>query len=284
MTCLFCSIDKLDSFSKQTDRSGQDRHIYSCKNCGVLITSNRTVKEKIVNHLQGDVYKQKKYDRNDFIKDVNKDYFVLQELKTHFTLMTGNALDVGAHIGGFCYNLRGLGFETYGLDIYNDAVKFGVKNGERIYLGDFPNDIPEELLNKKYTIISFMESFYYLVDPKRSLLKVMELLDKGGYLLIQSINGLSNYYSNKNESYFIRYGDYVQFIPNMKTFEYWLKEVGLDIVWATSLPSFKINQIIKYSGPYNKLIKKIGLGINKIFSRNVSVDIADKIIILAQKK
>lgn len=195
----------------------------------------------------------------------------------------GKALDIGAFIGRFCSTLDSAGFEAYGLEPQENAAHFAKEKGLRVFYGAFTENIPDELLKIKFGLISMMESIYYIVDLRKGLLKVNEMLKEGGFFLIQCHQGKSHYYNtSKGNSFFKRYGDYIQGIPTYDSVKYCLNNTGFTLVQVEALPIDFVK--ILYKGVrFKRLFSPAGTALNKIYVLTSDIQTADKLIILAKK-
>ena len=156
-----------------------------------------------------------------------------------------------------------MGFESYGLEPAESYVQYAREKGLRVFAGSFPERIPEELLQKRFRIVSMIEMMYYLCDLKKSLLKVRDMLEANGLFLVQCHQGHSRCYS-LNLSYFRRYGDHVQGIPTLHSLMHCLTKTGF------------------------KPVKLFGFNIDE--NNNISIPksyeetaVADRLLVLAEK-
>ena len=290
--CPFCYHENANLYrGNQKLRGGGYADIFICSECGTLFphprmnesesgdycstlecnekifSSNPT---KIIN--QGVLHHLKKYilPRDD---DLNMKAFIESHME-----ITGNALDIGAFTGRFVYFLKSLGFNAYGLEKNEEASKFARQHDLNVILASFPENIPKDLLQMKFSLISVMEVIYYFVDLKKSLAKINDMLIPGGFILIKCHQGKSRYYNNYKNSFFKRYGDYVQGIPTMNSLRYCLGrsgfEIGGKIMGATHFT---------FTSKKNKILKAIGGVLSKIYDK-LHVETADHLIILAKKR
>jgi len=175
---------------------------------------------------------------------------------------TGRSLDIGTWSGKYTYIFQALGFDSYGLEPQNQAGEFARSKGLKVIRGSFPDAIPQKLLRHKYHLIAMLEMIYYLHDLKKSLLRVRQLLEENGVLLIKAHQGDSKYYENNN-SYFSRYGDYVQGIPTLSSLQYCLDKSGF--------------KVIKLGGLTEESVQK------KLNCTTITMESADRLFILAGK-
>jgi SAM-dependent methyltransferase len=279
-TCPFCDDTSISYVTDiQNNGNGEKIEILSCKICGVLFPIKAMSVNESNSFINEEIYVEK-FCQEDLVKHVEKDYFVSNILKKHVN-KNSIALDVGSHIGGFVLSLNKIGFNAYGVDICENAVEFSVENGLKCFYASFSN-LPTELVGKEYSIITFMETFYYFEKPNDVLLKVHNLLINNGILLIQTINAKSRYF-NKN-TLFSRYGDNAQFFPTYDSIKKLLENNNFIVNQIESLPSYYINKLLKYNGVFGGAIRMFGIVVNHIHVYFRNIFYSDKIIIIAKKR
>lgn len=222
--CPFCD-HKNNSLhrEKQALKDGGSRNIYKCNECGILYPEFRMDNNESADYMI-------KYSTNEeeFKSDPKAPIPKNDPTVEFASVITnkGKALDVGTFDGRFTYMLESIGFDAYGMEYQEKAVEFAQKNGLKVYKGTFPDDIPENLLGQKYTLICLTELICYLNDLKKSLWKAYEMLEDNGFLLVKCHQGNSRYYTHAGNSYFKRFGDNVQGIPTVDSLLYCLKQTG----------------------------------------------------------
>lgn len=281
--CPFCHHKRFQIYRKnQLMKNGANRDIVICRECGLLYPALRMEEQDIHEYLVKIYTNQAGTSYSDPAATTKNEIrywdFLKRRIKTG-----GCALDIGAFNGWFCHILGLLGFRAYGLEPQAEVVKFARGEGFDVYLGSFPDNIPEELRNTKYVLISLMESIYYLQDLKDSMLKIYDMLIDDGYLLIKCHQGRSRYY--ENNSFFSRYSDYVQGIPTLQSMQFILNNSGFKIIQIMGdcspelLPSF-----IRFSAAslLSRIVPKL---YNLVLLNWTLLDInkADRLIILARK-
>lgn len=90
-------------------------------------------------------------------------------------------LDIGCGDGFVLSVLKKIGWEVYGTEVSQEAVKAAQKNSLTVYLGQV-EDI--DFKNKRFDFIRMSHSLEHLPDPKRSLKLVNTLLKPDGQLII----------------------------------------------------------------------------------------------------
>jgi SAM-dependent methyltransferase len=283
--CPFCHHEHAKLFKDNQSfrfRQGSD-DIYRCNDCGLLYPRHRMELNEIQEYLNNMYTNQPGFSFSDPI-GISKGETKYWKFLTRWVMSGGNALDIGTFNGSFCHTLGSLGFRAYGLEPQIEAVKYARKHGLNVYPGSFPDNIPAELNQKRFVLISLMECIYYLEDLKHSLQIINQMLTDDGCVLIKCHQGYSKYYNDN--SYFSRYGDYVQGIPSLSSLDYCLKKTGFEIVKIMGeyspdlLPHF-----LRF--PSVPLLWIVVTKLYQLFMLNwtlLGIHRADRLIILAKKR
>lgn len=282
--CPFCNHQDSHIFRKnQRTKSGESRDIVICNECGLLYPDSRMDINEIQEYLRSTDTNQTGFSFGDPLGCAAQELKNWKFIQHWVRPEDANALDIGTFDGSFCRILEMLGFRAFGLEPQLEAVNHARKYGINVYAGSFPDAIPDELNRNKYALISLMECIYYLADLRLSLQSINQMLIDNGCLLIKCHQGYSRYY--EKNSFFSRYGDYVQGIPSLASLHHCLGKTGFKIVkilgecspdllpFPLSLPSvpFLRSTVARF---YQLLMLNWTLmGIQK----------ADRLIILAQK-
>ena len=182
-----------------------------------------------------------------------------------------------------CFILEELGYNAYGLEPQDTAVKFARDKGLKVYTGSFPDIIPGELLKIKFKLICFTEVMCNFGDLKQSFDLVNEMLLPNGYLYIKIHQGKSEFY--RNNSLFSRYGDYIQNMPTLDSLNYYVGKNGYKLCHLSGM-SLNINCFQKILS--HKSLNRYALLIDQLLQKIrelVFLDIqkADRLVLLAQK-
>jgi SAM-dependent methyltransferase len=226
--CPFCHHSKAILFkSNQRTKNGSAKNIYKCDECGILYPRPRLGYQESVEAFSGqDTNNRDLFNGKDPLSPVHKDDYVVKLLRK-YTPLKGDALDIGAFDGRFCYILESIGYKSYGIETQENVAKYARQKGLRVFTGAFPQAIPEDLAKLKFDLITVMEALYYFIDLRESLFKIGDMIKDDGFLLVKCHQGNSRYY-DKN-SYFFRYGDAVQGIPTVSSLKYCLEKSGFRI-------------------------------------------------------
>ncbi len=285
--CPFCNNKNTSAYREnQRKRNGEVCTIYICNDCGLLYPGHRMDNGESRRYL-----KNIHTNKEDFIYDDPTVIDIKNHLKQwqfikKYAKNEGNALDIGTFEGKFCIILEALGYNAYGLEPQETVASYARSKGIRVFKGSFPEDIPRELSEKSFSLISIMETIYYFHNLRKCLNKVFSLLEDSGLLLIKCHQGLSRYYNHPNHSYFDRYGDYVQGIPTLNSLMYILDQTGFQLIEV-------LGQDLIDTLPVNvKLLRSRFLQIslvalyNRLIMNTMKINLkkADRLIIVANKK
>ena len=282
--CPFCQHSKARLYKpKQKKKDNSFYDIYLCNECGLIFPQFR-LDNKEFDKYSKEVYKDGQVQKDMTWNDFNSRDIVYRMLSRVF-IPRGKALDIGSFTGRTVNILNSAGFDAYGLEIDEGAVAFANSHSLKVYSGVFPNKIPLNISQEKYSLITVLECIYYFSNLKISLIKIHELLEPNGFVLIKCHVGSSPYYDKPGNSFYSRYGDYVQGIPTERSLRYCLMNSGFKILYVTRLAeSVKINietrnkqliQILAICAKIVTIIYQLFLSVYKTK--------ADRIIILAKK-
>ena len=148
--CIFCKTNSVTHYSFHEDSKSIKREILICNICQVLFPSVRMESHEVEKYIQNEIYGFKPYTKNDFSAAISKDYYALRSINKP-TKLKSKSLDIGAHIGGFVHNMRKLGYEAMGIDIYANAVNYATQMGEDVRELSFTEDYKSISGNKNYS-------------------------------------------------------------------------------------------------------------------------------------
>ena|SRR3989344_4844462 len=94
----------------------------------------------------------------------------------------GSSLDIGTAIGTYAKCCHKKGFEAYGIDISQEAVRFceRKRNGPTFICGSFPEDAPA----RKFSLITAMTGTPNHFDLENFVGDVRRFLDERGYVVL----------------------------------------------------------------------------------------------------
>ncbi|MDD5136437.1 MAG: class I SAM-dependent methyltransferase [Candidatus Omnitrophica bacterium] len=281
--CPFCQNSDVYIYKRdQKARSGDSRSIYKCRKCSALYPYPKFNKAESSKHLLSISTNQDGYKFDDPTRAVSHRNPLVKILRK-CTKCRGTALDIGTFDGRFCFILGTVGFRAYGVEPQKNAVEFARKHGLEVFQGSFPEAVPEEVCGRKYDLISLMEILCYVDNIEKTLRMINGMLNDDGCLLIKNHQGYSRYYDSN--SYFSRYGDYIQCILTIESLRYYLNLTGFKIVKITGETSTDLLPL-GMGRIRNAFLGKV---VNKIYNftmlEHTLLDIkrADRLIITAKK-
>ena len=300
--CPFCHHDRGVLYrDNQELQSGGKRDVYLCTECRCLYSRPRMDEQEAQDYMSRHYARVKppKFARPIFNVVKHKSMRWVQPkgslfntglLAQRFKVAKGNVLDIGANTGSFCLVLKSLGYDAYGVDLFEDYVRIAREMGVNVFSGSFPNNIPREISGIKYTMISILETIYNIVDLREGIRKVHAMLEPNGFFLIKCHQGMSAYYKGGKNSLFSRLGDSVQAIPTVESLRMWLENEGFEIVYfagsltKTTAP-FRINERTAFTGVFRRFVTGMECLLNKIYEvLFLKIEDADQLIVLAKKR
>lgn len=101
-----------------------------------------------------------------------------------------SVLDIGCAYGAFLKVCKENGFTVYGLDIAESAVSYVKENiTNNAYTSAFPNKIPQELENKKFTIVTLWYVIEHFDDLNKVFTVLQHIVAPNGVLAISTPSG-----------------------------------------------------------------------------------------------
>lgn len=163
-----------------TDLAGYEKnYISKCTDCGFVFC------KKIPSEKELTEYYSNNYNRTDFFSPITRNRYneLLDEFEQH--RKTGKILDLGCGYGFFLEVAKERGWEVYGAEIAEDAVKICREKGVKMFSGRASKcDFPEA----SFDVIVAIEVIEHLEDPKPFLSKSYELLRSGGLMYTTTPN------------------------------------------------------------------------------------------------
>ena len=190
-----CSF-KRDLLISTKDYIGFNVRFVLCLNCG-LIRENPRISKDTIEIFYKKYYRNlrnlKSSNSNDFFlqtynKEKERGKTIFKYIKKHTSLKTGVVFDFGTGTGGVLKIFKDAGFETFGVDVNDDFVKFGISKGLNLKRGSI-----EELEEypKRANLIIASHIIEHLHDLDRYLMELRECLEKNGFLIVL-LPGLMN--------------------------------------------------------------------------------------------
>lgn len=178
--CLVCQSEKLN------DLAGYERHFLTqCANCGFVFAKAIPTPEELEKHYQG-------YGRNDYLSPITIKRYqeLLDELEPY--RKTNNLIDVGCGIGYFLEEAKKRGWNVYGTEYTDEAVKICEVKGISMKKGMLN---PENYQEGMFDVITSFEVIEHINNPLEELHNFNKLLRKGGlvYITTPNFNSLLRY-------------------------------------------------------------------------------------------
>jgi len=189
---------KNDLIISTKERYGFKLRLVFCKNCG-LIRANPRISEDTIGIFYEKHYRNLISSRPDitnktdlfsytFDKEVIRGKKILDYIKKNTSLKKGVVFDFGAGTGGILKVFKDAGFETFGVDIAEDCLKYGLNEGLNLKKGSI-----KELKKypKKANLIIASHILEHLPNLDKYLRELRECLKNKGFLYIE-MPGLFN--------------------------------------------------------------------------------------------
>lgn len=167
----------------------QEFKVVKCKNCSLVYSGNPaergTLYEEYYNYanfIAADYHRCSRFKRL-------SELFVINEQRLNFIKkekQTGPLLDIGCGLGFFLKTARDYGFDIYGIDVSERAVRFA-KNAFKLRA---EVETLDKLIEqgKTFDLITLWHVLEHFIDPFEELKKIKRLLNKGGACFIEVPN------------------------------------------------------------------------------------------------
>jgi SAM-dependent methyltransferase len=191
--CALCGGRRLQELIHAYDHKREppnwDYHVVRCADCGFLFRHPGIRPERL-----GDLYASGNYAKflgGKYTRKRKRRYRVtMRPFGALFKNGEGRRLlDFGCGNGLFLDIARKRGFETYGVDLAEDAVAAARERGHRTYHGS-PTDVPE-IAAGGFDVITMWSVLAHIAEPVEDLKMLRGLLADDGVLLILTVNANS---------------------------------------------------------------------------------------------
>ncbi len=179
-SCLICENKSLKTLANYPKA-----HLCKCKSCSFIFSQQIPTEQELINHYEG-------YGRNDYLSPITiKRYNELLDEFEPFR-KTGKLLDVGCGIGYFLEEAKKRGWEVYGTEYTDEAVKICSEKGVIMHQGKLD---PENYNLGEFDIITSFEVIEHINNPIEEVTNFHSLLRKGGlvYVTTPNFNSLLRY-------------------------------------------------------------------------------------------
>jgi len=190
--------------------------VVKCRECGTLFINPQPEKESLAAYYPKSYYEthQSRYVEYSWLrKRVLEEYFgygdhtnlskilrlpkkmVLFPFKFRYRFSIpfvekGRLLDIGCGNGTELYKLKAMGWETYGVEINEEAVKGARSKGIEVFRGDlFEANYPDQFFH----IVRMSFVLEHLPNPRETLQEIKRILLRGGriYISVQNARSLN---------------------------------------------------------------------------------------------
>ena len=181
LSCLICNNPKLKDLEYY-----KHAFLTKCQNCNFVFSRKIPSQKELNKHYEG-------YGRNDYLSPITiKRYNELLDKFEKFK-KTGKILDVGCGVGYFLDEAKKRGWEVYGTEYTNEAIKI-CKNKE-IHMQEGKLN-PKNYTDEEFDVITSFEVLEHINNPVEEIKIFHKLLRLGGlvYLTTPNFNSISRYY------------------------------------------------------------------------------------------
>ena len=178
--CLVCqapALKPLNGFEKH--------HLTKCGSCGFVFCKPIPTQKELNAVYEG-------YGRNDYLSDLTIQAYerVLDSLEPY--RKTNKLIDVGCGIGYFIEVAKRRGWEVYGTEFTEEAVKICEGKGAKMELGVLD---PSKYEPESFDVVCSFEVIEHINNPREELSSFNKLLRKGGvvYCTTPNFNAVERY-------------------------------------------------------------------------------------------
>ncbi|HLG04022.1 MAG TPA: class I SAM-dependent methyltransferase [Bacteroidia bacterium] len=176
--CLLCNSEKLHPLGGDYNRAW----LVKCATCGLVFSGRIPVEEELQQH-----YRQ--YPRENYISPITILRYeeLLRQQEPYRKL--NRILDIGCGDGYFLETAKKNGWEVYGIEFTDDAVRVCREKGIPVHLGTILNFQPDV----EFDVVTSFEVLEHINNGNAFLQKVKLLLRSGGifYFTTPNFNSLS---------------------------------------------------------------------------------------------
>ncbi len=172
-SCIICSSKNIKPL-----KGYEDTHLVKCNKCTFVFASEIPTQEVLTKHYEG-------YSRNDYLSPLTIKRY--NELLDGFEAYrkTNKILDVGCGIGYFLEEAKRRGWEVYGTEFTDEAIKICENKGIGCEKGVLnPNNYELET----FDIITSFEVIEHIQNPVKEINNFSKLLRKGGLVYVTTPN------------------------------------------------------------------------------------------------
>ena len=186
--CLICYSTDIKPLKSYYNKHG----LVKCKNCGFVFIDKVPTEEELNAH-----YSVYSYGREDHLSPITVISYskLLNEFEKY--RKTNKILDVGCGRGWFLNEARKKGWNVYGTEYSDTAVKLCEDMGIEMRKGKLT---PEQFPFSDFDIITSFEVLEHINNPNEEIKNIYKLLRVGGlfYCTTPNFNSILRYYKKEN--------------------------------------------------------------------------------------
>jgi 2-polyprenyl-3-methyl-5-hydroxy-6-metoxy-1,4-benzoquinol methylase len=183
--CICCGSNQLNPL-----KSFENASLVKCASCSMVFSSRNPTIVELENHYQG-------YGRNDYLSPITIKRY--NEILDQFEKVrkTNRLLDVGCGIGYFLEVAKKRGWEVYGTEFTDEAIRICQTKGIQMHQGVLN---PQNYSLESFDVITSFEVIEHINTPNAEMKNITSLLRKGGcfYVTTPNFNSLLRYYLGPN--------------------------------------------------------------------------------------
>lgn len=179
--CLICGSENLKPITGY-----EVAFLTKCSDCGFVFSSRIPSTQELISYYEG-------YGRNDYLSPITiKRYNEILDLFEPVR-KTNRLLDVGCGIGYFLEVAKKRGWEVYGTEYTDEAIRICESKGVQMKQGILD---PTHYELESFDVITSFEVIEHINNPQIEVSHISSLLRKGGlfYLTTPNFNSLLRYY------------------------------------------------------------------------------------------
>jgi 2-polyprenyl-3-methyl-5-hydroxy-6-metoxy-1,4-benzoquinol methylase len=180
-SCIVCNSDQLKPIA-----GFEKAWLSRCKNCGMVFSTNNPTQTQLEEYYKG-------YGRNDYLSPITIKRY--NEILDQFESVrkTNRLLDVGCGIGYFLEVAKKRGWEVYGTEFTDEAIRICQSKGINMNKGVLA---PSNYEPESFDVITSFEVIEHINTPQSEISNISSLIRKGGlfYVTTPNFNSLLRYY------------------------------------------------------------------------------------------
>ncbi len=243
MACDFCDGDKYKQYLKC-----HDVNYVKCSECG-LVYQYPVLSQDEINDIYSENYFEYEVSNHDaffHLMKLSLEDVGFDELAKN--LPSKNVLDIGCATGLLLNHLKGMGFNTTGVEICAPSADYAIKtHGLEVHQKPL-----EEVgfADESFSVVHLSHLIEHVPSPSRVLKEIYRILQKDGYMILTTPN-LDGIFSQIYKEHWRSAMPQHLYMFGMKNFVSFVKSIGFDVVKIKSWGSIPIEKNV------NKNIKKI---------------------------